>query len=117
MKALNINKTNHNIDEIIKDCYNHSFNVSIEILHSFQREKLDISFDKCLDIFNKNKTHWKFVYREIPITIDEFNTFDEHWEVVGYTLSKLDGDVFLFIQMTVEEGLKIQQKYDIEIIM
>ena len=116
---LKLNKNKTDLFKLMKECNKKAFKVFIDILspNKVTRESLDISFNECLNIFknNKDRMHWVFILRESYFGVwNENEEITKYWEVGGCTLARPGGDVFLFMYMTIEEGLKIQQTYDLK---
>lgn len=106
---FNIYKHDFNtIKEILDECKSKSDKLFIDILSedSVHRVSYDISYEECMEIFKKHKTHWVYILRHDR---DEL-----YWEVGGSTLARPKGDVFLFIYMDYQTGEKIKDKYELK---
>lgn len=107
------------IVDIMNDAQKRSFKIFID-KHDDNgvRRKYGITYDKCIKIFKEHKDHmhWVFILRRTgTIWVDNVE-HSEYWEIGGCTLGIPDGDVFLFINTTVEEGFKIKQNYELKLL-
>lgn len=109
-------KIEENVDpfELMKEAKDLSFQMNIDILKFIRREKYDISFEECLEIFKNSKhMHWVFIERNdfIPFYFPNNEKIYNYYEIGGCTLANQEGDIFLFLYLTKENGDKLLHKY------
>jgi len=117
---LKIDKKDLNIFEIMHEAKENSISIIIN-KHDNRcvRQPYNVSFDECLNIFKESEDHmhWVFILRQSyysSLWLNGNKNLEKFWEIGGCTLGRKDGDVFLFINTTVDEGFKLQQKYNLQ---
>ena len=79
----------------------------------YQRRPSKLSYEKAYEIIKDSKPLWHIVFRNMKY-ISEVE--DDYWDFGGCNIGVNDyGDVFIWIQVSVEEAEKIFQKYNLEI--
>ncbi|MCK9575517.1 MAG: hypothetical protein WC979_02110 [Candidatus Pacearchaeota archaeon] len=114
---------NHDPIEVMKQCHEKSFQIFIDIKDdNYRRTPYDISFDECLEIFKQNRMHWVFIHRNsgFPTFAGAEKLYD-CFEIGGCTIGVTDDkginrDVFLFMYLYPEDGHKILQELNLNVL-
>jgi hypothetical protein len=102
-------------DEALKVCFNSWVDEKGTADHPsvWRGEPSKLSYEKAYDIIEKSKPLWRIIFRNISyISLKE----PDYWEFGGCNIGKNDyGEVFIWIQVSLEEAEKIFEKYNLEI--
>ena len=80
---------------------------------AWQRRPSDLSFDEAFDIIQNNSPHWVFTFRNISAIAPKEIDF---WDFGGCNIGSNDyGEVFIWIQVTVEDAKEIFERFNLQI--
>ena len=117
MKHAIINNIPKNPKDILDDALKISFNSWVDEKGTkdnpdvWRRNPSKLSYEEAFKIIQKNKPHWVISYRDMTI----YNE-DSYWEFGGCNISSNDyGEVFIWIQVKIDDALDIFKKYNLKI--
>jgi len=77
------------------------------------RKLSKLTYEEAFKIIQANKPHWVVSFRNI---YHISTTEDDYWEFGGCNIKANDyGEVFIWIKVTIEEALKIFEKFNLEV--
>lgn len=103
------------LDDAIKVSFNHWIDEKGTADHPsvWQRKPSKLSYEEAYEIVKTNKPLWHIIFRNMSHLSDHE---DDYWDFGGCNIADNDyGDVFIWIQVSVNEAEKIFQKYDLEV--
>jgi hypothetical protein len=119
MKRATVKNLPLDIKPILDDALRVSFNHWIDEKGTkdnpgvWQRRPSKLSYEEAYDIINGAKPLWHIVFRNMKYLSE---VEDDYWDFGGCNIGSNDyGDVFIWIQVSVEEAEKIFQMYNLEI--
>ena len=78
----------------------------------WQRQPSDLTYEEAYNIIEANKPHWVISFRNASYVSRE----DDYWEFGGCNIGEnAYGEVFIWIKVTIEEALKIFEKFNLEV--
>lgn len=102
-------------DEALKVCFGYWVDEKGTADHPsvWQREPSKLSYEEAYNIIEKAKPLWGIVFRNLSyLSLKE----PDYWEFGGCNIAENDyGEVFIWIQVSLEEAEKIFEKYNLEI--
>jgi hypothetical protein len=119
MKHANIKNIPANPKEIMDYALSKSFDFWVDEKGTldnpgiFQRQPSKLSYEEAFDIIQANKPHWVISFRNESYIMKNGK---DYWEFGGCNIGRNDyGEVFIWIKVTLEEGEKIFEKFNLEI--
>ena len=78
----------------------------------WRRQPSDLNYEEAYNIIESNKPHWVVSFRNASYVSRE----DDYWEFGGCNIGENSyGEVFIWIKVTIEEALKIFEKFNLEV--
>ena len=78
----------------------------------WRRQPSDLNYEEAYNIIESNKPHWVVSFRNASYVSRE----DDYWEFGGCNIGEnAYGEVFIWIKVTIEEALKIFEKFNLEV--
>jgi hypothetical protein len=119
MKHGKIKNLPADIKPILDDALKVSFNYWVDEKGTkehpsvWRRELSNLSYEEAYNIVSKNKPLWHIVFRNMKYLS---KSEDDFWDFGGCNIGSNDyGEVFIWIQVSVEEAEKLFQKYNLEV--
>lgn len=118
MKHARIINIPKNPNKLFKEAITKSFNWWVDEKGTednpnvWRRNPSKLTYDEAFEIINNSKPHWVISFRNHSALFNE----DDYWEFGGCSIGNNDyGEVFIWIQLKIDEAEELIKKYKLEI--